>query len=179
VTLRRLTPLDGEAILPLADAKKHLRVLEDTHDAVIEALRDAAVGHIERLSGIALAPASFRWSLRSFPCRIELPMRPVTGLDKTLYRDSDGAEQEYADAALIDGWAHPAITGSWPETNDLAAVEFTAGLESPSEAPELITAAKLMLTHFFENRGATTAMEVVQLPLGVADLIGSYRPMVA
>ena len=179
MSLLRLTPIDGDAIIPLAEAKAHLRVLDDIEDATISALRDAAIGHIERLSGTALAQASFRWTLRSFPCRVQLPVGPVTTLDGTFYRDSDGIEQEYANAALIDGWAYPAIGGSWPETNDLAAFEFTAGLIAPEEAPELLAAAKLMLTHLFENRGATTPVATTELPLGVAALINTHRPMVA
>lgn len=179
MTLLRLTPLDGDAIIPLDDAKAQLRVRHSSEDALIGSLRDAAIGHIERVSGIALATASFRWSTRTFPERAQLPMRPVSALQGVFYRDADGAEQEYTDGALVDGWVYPAIGGDWPETYDLAAFEFTAGLTDAGEAPELIAAALLMLTHLYENRSATTAAATIELPLGVRALIDSYRLMVA
>lgn len=86
MTLRRLTPINGDAVLPLADAKQQCRVLHNDEDALIAALRDAAIAHVEKLSGIALAPADFEWSTRRYT-ESELPMRPVTAVTAT---EADG-----------------------------------------------------------------------------------------
>lgn len=59
--LRRLTQFNGEAVLPLADAKAHLRVLHDDEDGLIGSLRDAAVSHVEKSLGTAFGMASFEW----------------------------------------------------------------------------------------------------------------------
>lgn len=175
-TLARISPIDGEAILPLVDAKAHLRVTHDDEDTLIGSLRDAAVGHIERVSGVALAPTQFRWTLRSFPSRVELPMSPATAIDSVAYLDADGIEQPYADARLVGGYAYPAVSGSWPTAYDYAAVTFTAGLATPADAPELTAAAKLMLGHLYRNREAVIVGTISSdLPLGVAALIDTYR----
>lgn len=176
MTLTRVTPLDGEAVLPLDDAKLHLRVTHDEEDSLIEALRDAAVSHVERVSGVALAPGTWRWTLSRFPSRIEIPVAPVTAVDDVTYLDADGASQTYADARLVDGAVYPAAGGSWPYAYGSVTVEFAAGLASPDAAPELIAAAKLMLGHLYSNREAVqVGQSPAELPLGVAALIDTYR----
>lgn len=174
-TLTRLAPIDGEAILPLTDCKAHLRVSHDSEDALIGSLRNAAIGHVERVSGVALASGQWRWALPRFTSRIELPIGPVTAVDAVTYLDADGATQTYADARLIEGQVYPASGGSWPAAYDSVAVEFTAGLEGADEAPELLAAVMLLLGHLYLHREATTADALKEVPLGVDALIGTYR----
>lgn len=173
--LTRVSPLDGEAILPLADCKTHLRVSHDSENTLIGSLRNAAIGHVERVSGVALASGQWRWTLKRFTSRIDLPMGPATAVDAVTYLDADGAKQTYADARLIDGQVYPSAGGSWPTAYDSVVVEFTAGLESADEAPELLAAVMLLLGHLYLHREATTADALKEVPLGVDALIGTYR----
>lgn len=174
--LTRVTPLDGDSIIPLADAKLHLRVTHSDEDALIGSLRDAAIGHVERVSGVALAEGDWLWTMRSFPARVDLPMAPATAVGDATYYDSDGEEQTYADARLVGQSVFPAVNGSWPTAYDYAGVEFTAGLSSPDDAPELIAAAKLILGHLYENREAVNVGNIVtEMPLGAQALIDTYR----
>jgi uncharacterized phiE125 gp8 family phage protein len=175
MNLTRLTPIDGEAVLPLAEARAQVRVMHNAEDALLSALRDAAVGHVERESGVILAPAQFRWLLRSFPGRVDLPLRPVVAINSVTYLDTDGIEQEYPGARLVGGSVYPATSGHWPCAYHYAAVTFTAGLDAPTDAPELIAAAKLMIGHLWENRSASSERAMAELPLGVDALIGTYR----
>lgn len=175
MTLTRLTPLDGEAILSLEDAKEHLRVRHDDEDTLISALRDAAIGHIERMSGVALAETNYRWSSRSFDARIDLPVRPVTGVGEVTYYDSAGETTTYTGARLIEDNVLPAFSECWPSANGYAAVTFTAGLTSPNDAPELLAAAKLMLGHLYENRSGVSDKPGQEVPLGVDALVQTYR----
>jgi uncharacterized phiE125 gp8 family phage protein len=174
MSLIRLTPIDGEAILPIADCKEHLKVTHSIEDALIGSLRNAAIGYVEKTSGVALAAASFRWSMRDFPLRVTVPVRPVTALTSVTYYDAAGVVQTYSDARLIDGAVLAAAASTWPRAYG-AAVEFTAGLTSPDDAPDLIAAVKLMLTHLYQNRGAAQVTEVYEVPLGVNALIRPSR----
>jgi uncharacterized phiE125 gp8 family phage protein len=175
VPLTRLTALDGDAILPLADAKLHLRVTHTDEDSLIGSLRDAAIAHVERVSGVALAEADYRWTMRAFPTRVDLPMRPVTELGDVTYHDEDGTATTYADARLVENSVYASLTEGWPYANGYAAVEFTAGLTSPDDEPDLLAAVKLLLAHLYENRGAVSVGDIAtELPLGVAALIGTH-----
>lgn len=175
MTLTRVTPLAGETILPLADAKAHLRVTHSSEDALIEALRDAAIGHVERVAGVALASGTWRWTLRNFPAYIDLPMGPVTAVDSVTYSDADGLVQTYLSARLVDGRILPAASGSWPTAYDSVTVEFTAGLASSSDAPELLAAVMLLLGHYYIHREAASQDSVSEVPLAFDALIQTYR----
>lgn len=175
MSLTRLTPVDGDAILTLEDAKLHLRVDSDDEDMLIMALRDAAIAHVEKASGVILARAEYRWSGRSFAAVAELPVRPVRSIVAVRHRASDGAEIEYDGAQMVDGVLTPALGEMWPNANGFVAVTFEAGLASADLAPDLIAAAKLMLGHLYRNREAVQTGAINELPLGVAALIDPHR----
>lgn len=173
--LTRVTPLDGEAILPLADAKAHLRVLHDDEDALIEQLRDAAISHVERVAGVALSEGDWRWARSFFTTPVDLSIGPVLALGEVAYTDGDGEAATYTGARLVGNAAHPAWGESWPSAYGYAAVTFTAGLASPDDAPELIAAVKLMLGHLYANREAVSDKAMQEVPLAVDALIQTHR----
>lgn len=174
MTLTRLTPLDGDSILPLAEAKAQLRVINGDEDALIGALRDAAIAHVERVSGVILAEAEFRWTVPQFSSCVELPVRPVRTVDAVTYNDASGDPVSYADARLVDGKVYPAAGGSWPYANGYAAVEFTAGLASPDDAPDLMAAVRLQLT-VLEDRGRNDPNTIEALKKAVQALTDTHR----
>lgn len=154
MALTRLTALDGDSILSLADAKAQCRVLHDDEDDLIEQYRDAAVRHVERVSGVIMAPADFRWTGKEFGTSVSLPVSPVTEIGTVEHLDGNGDTTEYTGARLIAGTVVPAFGGSWPFANGYASIEFTAGLASPTDAPELIAAVKLKVEELYA-RGDT------------------------
>lgn len=172
-TLTRLSAIDGEAILPLEDAKAHLRVRHDDEDTLIASLRNAACEYVERVSGVALAPADYLWEGNSFSRVSALPVRPVTAIGSIAYTNGDGVSATYDGARLVNGAIFPAFNGIWPTAYGYVAVTFTAGGTAPDD---LVAAVKLMLTHLFENRSAVQANgSPAELPLGVDALIQTYR----
>lgn len=174
MTLTRITPLDGGSIISLAHCKAHLRVANTSEDDVIAALRDAAIGHVERVSGIAMAPTEYRWTIRQFSPRITLPVGPVTEIASIVYHDGAGAEIEYNGPRLIAGEVYPVAGGSWPTAYGHVAVTFTAGLQDITVAPELITAAKLQL-EVLNDRGRSAPDVIRAREKAVEALIGTYR----
>lgn len=173
MTLTRLAPIDGETILPLAAAKAHLRVLHDDEDSLIASLRDAACEHVERVSGVALASADYRWEGSSFAQLSSLPLRPVTALVAAQYMDADGAMQSYAGARLVGGDVCPAINETWPVAYGLASITFTAGDECPHD---LLAAVQLLLGHLYVNREPVVIGSISsELPMSVAALIETHR----
>lgn len=174
MTLTRLTPLDGEGILPLADVKAAARILNTAEDLLLAGFRDAAVGHVERVSGVALAEAQFVWALPRFAGRVELPMQPVVSVDGVSYLDGDGETQAYVGARLIDGSVYPAAGGSWPAALDGVTVTFTAGLSSPASAPELVVAAQIRF-QILNDRGGSDSRVLDGLERAFDAMIQSYR----
>lgn len=177
-TLQRIEAVDGEAILPLADLKAHLRVTSDSEDALIASLRNAAISHVERITSYSLAPADYRLTLQEFPAYFDLPMRPVIDVAEVAYHDADGTAALYADYRLVGGLAYPAIDGEWPTATGGVEVTFTAGLADPNEAPDLIAAVMLLVGHWYLNREAVNVGgTVTEMPLAVRSLTENYRLM--
>ena len=174
--LTRLSNFDGEAVLSLADAKAHLRVLHTEEDALIGALRDAAVQYVERASGVVLAPAEFRWEAAGFDRVACIPVHPVTELLSVEYVDRGGDSMDYEGAEIVMERLSPAPGTIWPMASRVA-VEFVAG--DDIVVPDLQAAVKLMLAHLFENRSAvTTGPSPTELPLAVNALIQMHRRIV-
>ena len=177
ITLRRLDPIDGEAILPLDDAKAHLRFLHDDEDADIQQKRNEAIAFVERGCGIPFLTTQYRWTMSRFCGRVELPMQPVASIDSVAYLDSLGVEQAYTNARLIEGAVFPAVSGSWPTAYDYASITFTAGPASDDDRATMLSAVKLMLGHLVKNREAVSVgmTRPSELPLAVSSLIGQVR----
>jgi len=172
--LRRLSAFDGEAVLSLEDARAQCRVLHTDEDTQIAAYRNAAVAHVERVSGVILSPAHFEWTGDRFPC--DLPVGPLTAVDPVTYLGSDLVEATYEGARLVNGRLAPAVGGYWPAHYGQVTVQFAVGLASPDQAPDLIAAVRLLIAHWFANREAVNIGNITsELPLAVEALIQTHR----
>ncbi len=175
-------PLDGDTVLPLADAKAHLRVLNGDEDALIAALRDAAIDWVERYCAISLSARAFTYSGDGFPTRFRLPYAPATDVTAISTFDTSGAAValDPADWQFRAGHLYPAIGSSWPTVLNGAGsvtVTFTAGYASAADIPPaILSAVKLLTGHLFKQREATISGQVVtEVPFGVTALLAAFR----
>jgi hypothetical protein len=107
---------------------------------------------------------------------------PVISVDEVRYLDPSGALQVLpADQyrTIPFGFMlrlEPLIGGAWPACyyggHGVVQVDYTAGWNGPIEEG-LRTAIKMMLTIYYENRGAFGPP--AQIPQGVADMLNGYR----
>jgi len=177
--------LDGESVLSLTDAKAHLRVLDDDSDDMVAALRDAAFDVVEQFTEKALASREFKWRGRLSQV-MNMGIGPVTAISAITYLDENGASQTLVAGdtlriALGDqvefktGIDVPAMA----EGDGVAEITFIAGYTLGQPLPmSLLSAAKLMLGHLFMNREAVTmGTGIVEMPMGVRQLCGPYRPV--
>lgn len=183
-SLSPVAPVSGQAVLPLAAAKAHLRVLHDYEDELIGALRDAAVNAVEQHTGKSLIARSYSWRGR-FGSSVQLGTGPVNSVTTVQYLDANGVEQSPVPAAVakigLDGELLPATGTCWPETADAdGAVEITfmAGYAAGACPPSLIMAAKLMIGTLYANReSVVVGVSVNSLPMGFSHLCQPYRSM--
>jgi uncharacterized phiE125 gp8 family phage protein len=179
------TALNGEAVLSLADAKAHLRVLDSDSDTLIAALRDAAFDVIEQYAEKALASREFKWRGRLSQV-MQMGIGPVTAISAISYLDENNTTQNLVAAntlriALGDQveFKTNVDVPTMAEGDGVAEITFTAGYTTEQPLPKsLLSAARLMLGHLFMNREAvTTGMGVVEMPFGVRQLCAPYRTM--
>lgn len=176
----------GEGIVSVADAKAHLSIDAgvDEFDALIAALRDAAVDMVERYCGVRLSPCEdMVWKAEALPARLSLGVRPVTAVTEFTYLDSTGAEQSFAAANVriaAGGELRPVPGQTWP-AGIAAGIEitFNAGFDDSTRPAPLVHAVKMFLAHLFLNREAVvTGAIATDIPLGFQALCSPFRPVV-
>lgn len=186
----RITPPAASPV-SIDEARAHCRVDSDDDDAVISALIDTAVSHLDGWSGVlgrCLIDQDWRVSLRDWPvCRvIRLPFPDVSAAT-VKYFDAANAEQTVAaDVVTLledergafvrfsDGFSFPSV---YDDRDDGVRVEFTAGYgAAAADVPQSIkTAILLMVAHWYNNREASAESQSSEIPFGVSALIAPFR----
>ena len=174
--------LTGPALEPvtLAEAKTFLRVAHDDDDDVIAALIAGARVHIEAQTWRLVRDV---WPIDG---RIMVLPAPLRALSAARIVKLDGTQHSIDPGQFaVDKAAAPAVLALEPGTlpisdRPVAGIELDieAGYgDSAAAVPEpLRQAIRLLIAHWYENRGLTAiGHEVAVLPLSVAALIAPYR----
>lgn len=176
--------------LTLAEAKAHLRVVDDSENDHIVGLIRAAADMIERDTGLvlrqrAVSVAFEGWSTNGRQ-RLPLWRGPVVSVTGVAYDNEAGAEQvlaanQYRVRSFAGAsWIVPANAVTWPAVElgiGTVRVTYQAGYASNDAVPaSLRHAALLLIGHWYENREAVNVGNIVQdVPLAYDALISAYR----
>jgi len=173
----------------LEQAKKQVELPQSVavHDEHLRAIITAAREFVERYTNRQLVTATWNLHLDRFPCGgdpILIPYAPLQSVTSITYLDSTGAPQTWSSAeyrvstSREPGIVVPASGHSYPTVRselDAVTVRFVAGYGEPAEVPVAIKQAMLLLiTHWFENRGAVGSVGS-EIDLSVKALLESYR----
>lgn len=180
---------DGEIIVPptaapisLQDVKEHLRIDGDDEDSALEVFRSAAIDHVSRYTGLALAPQTQRFSSSGWEELRQLPVAPVSSITIS-YIDENDIEQ------VLDSSAYRLSGGNslLPKVvikNDVVlpllasvpdAVRITVEC-GYSAVPPAVRLALLLLTGDWDmNRENSGAQSMNEMPTGVYHLLANWR----
>lgn len=192
--VRTVAPL--AELLSLAGAKAHLRVEGEDEDALIAGLVAAATDHFDGYSGIlgqALLAQTWAQSFDAFPSsgclgghKLRLPLGPLSGAAPTIaYFNSAGVAQVFAAfwvaTDAIGPMLLPDAGSTWPTTQerpDAVTVTWTCGFGVMADAvpPTIVHAVKLLIAHWYENRGPVNIGNITSdLSWSLDQLIGPHR----
>lgn len=172
--------------LTLAEARAFLRVETADDDDVIAALVAGARLHIEAQTRRALITQSWRVVLDEWPAseRIEVRPAPLQAVTAARVLDADGNAQALdvqSFVPVLNGSALAFVPWAVPAPGRIAAgIELDVRVghgDAANNVPEpLRQALRLLVAHWYENRGLTAAgHEVAVLPASVSSLIAPYR----
>lgn len=173
-----------EPVLP-ADLMAHARI--DYVESDLAGYIAAARKWCETYTRRQFITATWRLTLDYFPCGcIEPPIAQLLTVSSITYIDTAGTSQAWSsssynvDVYSLPGRIEPVYGEVYPSTreqNNAVTVTFTAGYgAAASNVPDTVkTAIKLMAAHLYENREATSEMQLHNVPLGVKDLLSCER----
>jgi len=179
--------LTGPAAEPLSleEAKTFLRVEHSDDDEVIRALIAGARMHVEVQARTALMTQRWRMTFDRWPHhgRIAVKPGPLRSLDAVRVYDLQGHPQSVdMQAFVLDFGASTLAFMPWvlPVPARIAAgieLEVTTDFgDAATDVPEpLRQALRLLVAHWYENRGLVGATESTVLPAGFAALVTPYR----
>ena len=171
--------------LSLAEAKAYLRVEYSDDDEVIGALIAGSRIHVEAQTRRALITQSWRISADAWPDDGWLTILPAPMQTLTAARVYDLENAVYAvdtGAFVLDRGASAFVFAPWalPAPGRLAAgieLDVTVGYgDAAVDVPEALRQAiRMLVAHWYENRGLVAAGTTTVLPSTVAALIAPYR----
>ncbi len=178
------------APLSLAEAKAHLRIVDnDENDHVLTLIR-AAADKIENNTGLVLRQRAVTVTFDGFYtngiARLPLWAAPLVSVTSVVYDDANGVEQTLAGnqyrVRQFAGvkWIVPAHGVTWPNAEPgggTVRVTYEAGYANNDAVPAAIRqAAFLLIGHWYENREAVNIGNITStVPLAFKALTGSYR----
>lgn len=185
--LKQLTAPATEPVT-LADAKAHLRIDDDSEDALVTSLVLTSRLHIEAALGIALVSQDWQLVLDRWPKggAVTIPLHPLQSVSAVRVLDEAGSATVVGtDRYVVDtvsslgrlvatafGLPQPGRTANGVE------IDFTAGFgPAPEDVPAPIRQALLMLVaHWHEHRDPVEiGTPGVAIPAAVSRLLKPYR----
>lgn len=175
-----------------SDLLTHVRVTEEDDEKILLLYAKAARRHLEKTCGISMMLSTWSLYLDYFPSFIEIPRLPLNSLSSIKYRDTSSTWSTYVGVALGDNSKvqiidsdnyceiRPAYGTSWPSPTPIPEcvwITYVAGYgSSQNDVPADLRLAVLMLaSHYFENREASSQLDLRPLPFGVESLISPYN----
>jgi uncharacterized phiE125 gp8 family phage protein len=165
---------------------------EPVDAAYVDELLAAAVSYLDGADGRlgkCLIKQTWNLKLDRFPPVIELPLAPLQAVTSVWYYDANGVNtqllsENYQVAGIGahgPGEMWPGVGKCWPSTQyglkEAVSITFRAGFgDLPADVPaSLRHAVKMLVSHWYENRETVSFANPTELPIGLRDLILSWR----
>lgn len=184
-----VTPASG---LPLSvdQVKSQSRIVytDAGQDDLLSLYIQTAVNYIQKRTARQLMSATYKYVEDCFPYGQDylwLPVTPVVSVTSVEYVNEAGTLATWDSSAWTSDLIsepsriQPVYGGSWPVAlNTLNAVQvtFVAGYGNAAAVPaELKQVIAMLVAHYYENREATTDVELLDVPHAVKDILDYYR----
>lgn len=177
------TPIDLDDVVTVAELKTYLRVDNTVEDGLITALRLAAVQYVEEYCNTRIGITGAEGALDAFYNSF-FPVGPVVSINSVTYLDPGGnTETLSANSYYYDAASEPARIAFHDVPNletyalSRVTVGFTIGFTIDRVPEPIVTALKMLVGHYYENRRAVTSGSAIPrtVPLGVESLLSPYR----
>ena len=186
----RYTVTDASAptysdVVSTADLKAFLRVEHSEEDSLIEAMREAAILHIENVTNLRIGDRSVSITYEDVYSTFEIPVGPVSSTGFTLLYRTDASttvplvkDTDY----YLDHLRKPAQVTliNVPDAYDYSFYKMnvvaTVGYTEATVPAAIVHAIKLLVSHMYEMRQPEIVGTITtQVKLGLDALLNPYR----
>lgn len=182
---RTLVAAPADEPISTYDVKEQSIIEIVADDTIINGHIIAARQHIENITNRALVTQTWDLFLDHFHAVIEVPKSLLQSVTSITYVDADGSSQTLSssvytvDTDTDPGRIYLAYNQSWPTIRAIRhaiTIRFIAGYGDADSVPRDIKLAMLlMVAHYYENREATSPVQLNDIPMGVNALLAPYR----
>lgn len=169
-------------VISTADLKAFLRVTHSDEDTLIEAMREAAIRHIESYCNIRIGDRTGTFYFNHFPDRVELPVGPITAVSSVEYATADGTFSTMnAGDYFITYGRDPlmiefnTIPSYFTDTFRKMKVTATLGYAEADVPGPVVHAIKLLVSHMYDIRSIEVMGVINKVKLGLEALLNPYR----
>lgn len=194
-----LSRITAPAVEPvtLEEMQSHLSGFNPADNADIESLITVAREKFEADTGLVLIDQTWRLTIPFFAPRIELYKPPLRSIEQVQYYDASNTLQTLDPADYRTEKRNqrtrlaPAISQHFPEVEyertDAVIIDFKAGIYGTSGSPTAVDlssgagfehryplaqrAIKVLVDHFYRNRGAVAPVALHQVPMAYKSLV--------
>lgn len=172
------------AIVTLPEAKKHLQIVHDRDDTLIEAQIASATAFLDGPYGYlasCIGPQKWRWQTGAFTDPLRLPIGPIISIDAISYRSvaGDPTAMDLAGVYVFGDAVSPYLrpVTAWPadvaQRDDAITIEVTAG-RTVTPAP-LKSAVLLIVGQLYRHREIDVDVRNFPTSFGAMDLARPFR----
>lgn len=175
-----------DSVVTAEQVRHALRIDDEFDDPQLTLLIAAASRQVEQATGRALLTQRWCLELDGFPCSGKIPITksPLQSVEVIQYFGASGVQVGLdssgyiVDTSSMVGSVVPAVGKAWPASQKrpgAVRIEFTCGYGVAEDIePDIVLAVMLLIGHFYVNREAVSARQLVKLPIGVDELLAPY-----
>jgi uncharacterized phiE125 gp8 family phage protein len=181
-SVQDLTTTTPASVISTADLKAFLRVEHSEEDTLIEAMRVAAIQHIENMCNIGIGDRNAYVTFDVVPKELEIPVGPVSQISAVTVGTSSGQSLIATTSYYTDLQRKPArltfidVPSAYEHTYEKIQVLCNYGYNEASVPEALVHAIKLLVAHMYELRQPEVIGTIsTSLKLGLESLVNPYR----
>jgi len=181
-SVQDITTTTPASVVSTADLKAFLRVEHSEEDTLIEAMRVAAIQHIENMCNIGIGDRNAYVTFDYVPKQFEIPVGPVNQISTVTVGTSTGQVLIASTSYYIDIKRKPArvsfidVPSAYEHTYEKIQVLVNYGYNEASVPDAVVHAIKLLVAHMYELRQPEVIGTIsTSLKLGLESLVNPYR----
>jgi uncharacterized phiE125 gp8 family phage protein len=172
--INRITTAPAGMPFDFDEIKEHIRVDHEIEDTVLKTYILAAIDYVEKFTWRKLRPTTYTGYADSWDT-FNIQLTPTSSITDNNLQTMSASDYQ-TDLVKIPASINFLTTYSVFDRPNAIQIEFVSGYATLYDIPSgLVSALYLMIGHLYDNRNATTVVNMNTLPIGLRDILAQYN----